>query len=604
MASSDLRKTIDQWLEWDQCRKTRAEIEALDQAGDWKKLNELLLTRLAFGTAGLRGKMRAGFNGMNDLVIAQTAQGLSTYMAEQFSDNDRKIGGIVFGYDGRHNSKRFAELSANIFIRAGFKVYLYRRLVATPLVPYTIRHFNCLGGVMVTASHNPKDDNGYKVYWNNGAQIITPHDKNIQKTILSNLVPREGTWDTANLYEHELLMDPKEAIVDYVYKLRATVPQAVIDVNSQSNLRLVYSAMHGVGYPFINDTFAAIKLKPVIAVEEQRDADPEFPTVVFPNPEEGKSALELSIKKADSTGCTIILANDPDADRLALATKNTNTGKWKVYSGNEIGALLGWWAIHLYQQSNSEASLSNCYMLASTVSSKILKAFAQKHGFHFIETLTGFKWMGNESDELMKNGKTVLFAFEEAIGFMFSTNVLDKDGVSAACHLASMACYLEAKEKITFDEKLENIYKEYGFHYNISSYYFCYEPPVIKKIFEHLRNFKGEPKTYPFSILDGKYKIKHIRDLTNGVDTSQPNGKAILPVSASSQMITFTFENGLVITLRTSGTEPKIKYYAEMCAQPDQRDFDVLINTTNEMVSAIVQEFLQPNDNNLTPKAD
>ncbi|CAD7013308.1 unnamed protein product [Ceratitis capitata] len=548
--------------------------------------------------------MRAGFNGMNDLVIAQTAQGLSKYMAELFSENERKNRGIVFGYDGRHNSKRFAELSANVFLRAGYKVYLYKRLVATPLIPYTIRHFNCLGGVMVTASHNPKDDNGYKVYWSNGAQIIAPHDKNIQKAIIANLEPWAGTWDTEKLYESELLIDPKEAITVYVDKVCETVPLSIIEINSKSDLRLVYSAMHGVGYPFIQDSFEAIKLQPVIAVEEQKDADPEFPTVVFPNPEEGKSALELSIKKADSSGCSIILANDPDADRLALATKNANSGKWKVYTGNEIGALLGWWAIHLYKQTHPEGDLSNCYMLASTVSSKILRAFAEKEGLHFIETLTGFKWMGNEAVKLMSNGKTVLFAFEEAIGFMFSTNVLDKDGISAACHLASMACYLQAKEHISLDEKLQKIYEEYGLHYTITSYYFCYEAPVIKKIFERLRNFKGEDKTYPVGILDGKFKIKHIRDLTNGVDTAQPDGKAILPVSASSQMITFTFENGLVITLRTSGTEPKIKYYAEMCAKPGQTDFDGLINTTNEMVTAIVQEYLQPKENNLTAKSD
>ncbi|XP_067630795.1 phosphopentomutase isoform X2 [Eurosta solidaginis] len=606
MASHELREAIDRWLKWDKNEKTLYEIKSLNDASNWIKLNDLLSTRLAFGTAGLRGKMRAGFNGMNDLVIAQTAQGLCTYMKAQFNDNEQKTRGIVFGYDGRHNSKRFAELSANIFIGAGFKVYLYKRLVATPLVPFTIRHFNCLGGVMVTASHNPKDDNGYKVYWSNGAQIITPHDKNIQSNIISNLEPWADSWDTSNLYESELLIDPKEAIEAYVVRVRETLPPSIMEVNSQSNVRVVYSAMHGVGYPFIEDTFAAIKLQPVIAVEEQKEADPEFPTVVFPNPEEGKSALELSIKRADSTGCNIILANDPDADRLALATKNTTTGKWKVYTGNEIGALLGWWAIYLHKHVHPEADgdLSNCYMLASTVSSKILRAFAQKEGFHFIETLTGFKWMGNETEKLLSAGKTVLFAFEEAIGFMFSTNVLDKDGISAACHLASMACYLEAKEHFTLDEKLQNIYKEYGFHYNKSSYFFCYEQKTIKKIFARLRNFAGAPKTYPNSILQDKYKIKHIRDLTNGVDTSQADGKAILPVSASSEMITFTFENGLVITLRTSGTEPKIKYYAEMCAEPGQADFDGLINTTNDMVAAIVEEFFQPSENNLTPKTN
>lgn len=230
---------------------------------------------------------------------------------------------------------------------------------------------------------------------------------------------------------------------------------------------------------------------------------------------------------------------------------------------------------------------------------------ANKDGFNFVETLTGFKWMGNRGIELMNEGKRVLFAFEEAIGFMFSTAVLDKDGVSAATHLATMACYLRETQGITLTEKLNQIYEEYGYHCTNCSYLFCDKAPVIKRIFERLRNFQDDkPNTYPQSILNGEFAIKHVRDLTTGVDTSQADGKARLPVSSSTQMITFTFENGLVITLRTSGTEPKIKYYAELCAKPEDKDWPILRKTLDRMVEAIVEEFLQPTVNDLKPKTD
>jgi phosphoglucomutase/phosphopentomutase len=200
-----------------------------------------------------------------------------------------------------------------------------------------------------------------------------------------------------------------------------------------------------------------------------------------------------------------------------------------------------------------------------------LKTLAKVEGFNFEETLTGFKWMGNRSVELMAQGKEVLFAFEEAIGFMFSPTVLDKDGVSAAAHLGTLASYLRVKEGKSLCEKLDQLYETYGYHYSLNSYFLCYEPEKIVKIFERMRNWEGKKDEYPSFILDGKYKIASIRDLTTGVDTAQPDGKSLLPMSKSSQMITFTLENDTVITLRTSGTEPKIKYYSEYCAKPEER---------------------------------
>lgn len=277
----------------------------------------------------------------------------------------------------------------------------------------------------------------------------------------------------------------------YYEKLLANIPSDVLtEVNANSDIRFVYSAMHGVGYKFVEKAVQVANLKPLIPVVEQRDADPEFPTVKFPNPEEGKSSLTLSFKLANEENCKIILANDPDADRLACAEYNENEQQWRVFTGNEIGALLGWWALECFKMQSPKKDLKDCYMLASTVSSKMLRAMAKAEGFNFIETLTGFKWMGNKSHELINDGKSVLFAFEEAIGFMFNPTVLDKDGISAACHLASLTAFLKLKNQ-TLCIKLKELYQRYGFHYTSNSYFLCYEPDTITKIFERIRNFHG-----------------------------------------------------------------------------------------------------------------
>ncbi|CAL4067338.1 unnamed protein product, partial [Meganyctiphanes norvegica] len=344
-----------------------------------------------------------------------------------------------------------------------------------------------------------------------------------------------------------------------------------------------------------------LDFSPLIPVKEQMDPDPEFPTVKFPNPEEGKSALDLSFKTANENDSTVILANDPDADRLAVAEKLPD-GNWKVFTGNEEGAVLGWWAWYRSRKLTPNLDPDQCYMIASTVSSKILGAIAKKEGFHFVETLTGFKWMGNKADELLCQGKTVLFAFEEAIGYMNGSEVLDKDGVSAAMRLAEMAADLQTQGK-SLVQQLHHIYETYGYHVSCNSYFICKDQEIINAMFDRIRNFNG-PKAYPTSVCDGKYTINSVRDLTTGYDSSQKDQRAILPVDPSSQMITFSFDNGCVLTLRTSGTEPKIKYYSEMCAKPEQKDWDGLEKELEELVSGVVENLMQPERNSLIPKAD
>ncbi|XP_032878056.1 glucose 1,6-bisphosphate synthase [Amblyraja radiata] len=594
----ELERALDRWLLWDQNPKTKAEIEKLHHDGKKKELRDRLCYRMTFGTAGLRSSMGAGFSCINDLTIIQSTQGLLKYLERCFSDLEQR--GVVIGYDTRGQEKsrcssmRLAQLTAAVFLGKEIPVYLFSTYVPTPFVPYAVRQLHVAAGVMITASHNPKEDNGYKVYWENGAQLGAPHDKRILQCIEENLEPWQESWN-GNLSDvSPLRQDPlNEISALYMEDLKKLCFHR--ELNSKTSVKFVHTSFHGVGHDYVQAAFKAFGFAPPIPVPEQKDPDPEFSTVKCPNPEEGECVLVLAIKLAEKEGARVVLATDPDADRLAVAEEQED-GRWKVFSGNELGALLGWWMFSCWRSEHPDLSdVKNVYMLATTVSSKVLQALAVHEGFHFEETLPGFKWIGNRIDELLQSGKEVLFAFEESIGFMCGTLMFDKDGVSAAVVVAEMAAYLETRN-LTIVQQLNNIYRTYGHHISRTSYFKCYDPATIKKIFERLRNYETESQ-YP--CLCGSFEILHIRDVTTGFDSSQPNNKSVLPVSRSSQMITFTFLNGCVSTLRASGTEPKIKYYAEFCAPPGQSDTAHLEEELNRLIDALVKHFLEPEKNGL-----
>lgn len=591
------------WLAWDKNPKTSALVKKLVSDGNKEELEKCFGSRMEFGTAGLRAAMGPGVSRMNDLTIIQTTQGFCRCLQKNIRDLKKR--GVVIGYDARAHpasggsSKRFARLAAKTFISQGIPVHLFSGITPTPFVPYAVTHLNLCAGIMVTASHNPKQDNGYKVYWENGAQIISPYDKDIALAIEDNLEPWPQAWEDSLIDDSPLLKDPYSSInKDYFSDIQTLCYHR--EINKNSKLKFVHTSVHGVGHRFVQSAFQAFSFNPPFAVPKQKDPDPEFPTVKYPNPEEGKGVLKLSFELAEKEGARIILANDPDADRLAVAEKQ-ESGDWKVFSGNELGALLGWWIFTCWKEHNPDPSaVKNVYMLASTVSSKILRAIAVQEGFHFEETLTGFKWMGNRAKELIDQGKTVLFAFEEAIGYMCCPLVLDKDGVSAAVIAAEMASYLATKN-LTLSQQLDAIFNKYGYHISRNSYFLCYDQPTIKNLFDNLRNYDGDSK-YPK--LCGTFEVTGVRDLTTGFDNNQPDDKAILPTSKSSQMITFTFANGGVATMRTSGTEPKIKYYAELCAAPGNSDYNQLKKELNDLADAIEEHFFQPEKNKLQRKAD
>lgn len=571
--------------------------------------------------------MGPGFGQMNDLVIIQTSQGFAKYLLKY----DKKAAlerGVIIGNDARHNSSRFAKLAALAFIQMKIPVYYCKNIVPTPFVAFGVRHFQCLAGIVITASHNPKDDNGYKVYLDNGAQILSPHDRYIQEHILSE--ENQEPWPQA--WMHELLSDentiPKEwkdsSLIRFIYQELCSaydnyIKRIIVDTNTNqmSKIAITTTAMHGVGHTFLSRTLESAKFQNQFPVELQKEPDPNFPTVEFPNPEEA-GALDLAFETAKLTNSNLILAVDPDADRCAVAqSTSSNKEHWRVFTGNEIGSLLGWWSWHCFirkKLKTNDPSFSDipkhmknsCVMISTAVSSKFLRSMSQIEGFQFIETLTGFKYMCNLADDLIKQGKTVLFAYEEAIGYMVDATILDKDGISAALQVAQLAAHISLYHSRTLDQHLDWLYSKYGFHYNINSYYLCYDQALIKKLFSALQ------ENYPTALAG--FKVIRVRDLNNGYDSATENKKAILPTSSSSFMVTFFTENDASVTIRTSGTEPKIKYYSEIiCGQRDEKAEDFPGRSTNNrdedrniakinlkrIVDAAIEHCLQPNVHNL-----
>merc|ERR1712223_875217 len=382
-----LDNKISQWLEWDNKQaKSYAIVQDLVAQSKWQDLHRMMMTRLKFGTAGIRGKMDIGFAYLNDLVIIQTSQGLSQYVLKCYDKpEEAKNAGCVISFDARYNSEKWAKLTARVFSKAGYRVYLFNTITPTPFVPFTVQRKKAAVGIMITASHNPKEDNGYKVFWSNGPQIKPPHDKHILASIDDHIVPKDKLAFSEDLSGFKnLIVDPTEEMGDLYYNdLREQLYDAE-KLNSNFKKKIIYTAMHGVGANYIERAFKMAKFQNPVMVAEQKNPDPDFPTAPFPNPEEGKTALNLSFITADKEDAIYILANDPDADRLAIAQKLSD-GTWKIFNGNEIGSLLGWWQlqVHHYGDSN-HFKRENLYYIASAVSSKMLGTIAKKEGLSFI----------------------------------------------------------------------------------------------------------------------------------------------------------------------------------------------------------------------------
>jgi phosphoglucomutase len=425
--------------------------------------------------------------------------------------------------------------------------------VHTPLVPFGVSMLKASAGVMITASHNPAQDNGYKVYWSNGCQIIPPHDRNIAAAIEQNLEPK--CWDE-DLVDHapEGMVETPLTTVKEAYFASLKDMNAHPGAQAVQPLRFVYTPMHGVGLSaMIRAAEDLGAVSDMVVISAQAQPDPEFPTVRFPNPEE-RGALDLAISVATENSLTLVLASDPDADRFAAAQR-LPSGEWRTFTGNELGILFAAQTLEAYRVKLPDVNkLSRLCMLCSTVSSQMLRSMAAVEGFRFEETLTGFKWLGSRALQLRnEHDYDAVYAFEEAIGYMFAPVVYDKDGIAAASVFISMAREWAAQGLTPYD-KLQELYKKYGYFQSANSYFISPDPALTTKVFADIRALSSP---YPQKI--GDRKVTWWRDLTKGFDSATPDGKPTLPVSRSSEMITVELEGGVRFTVRGSGTEPKIK---------------------------------------------
>ena len=541
-----LFQVAQNWLDQDPDLETRAELEQLisqAKAGDAKAQTELASRfdgRLQFGTAGLRGRLQAGSMGMNRVLVAQAAGGLA-----EFLKGYDKEPSIVLGYDGRKNSDVFARDTAEIMAAAGIKTYLLPRKLPTPVLAYAIKYFDTTAGVMVTASHNPPEDNGYKVYLgkaNGGGQIVSPADQEIAACI--DKVAQGSIKDLPRSQNYTVLDD--EIVDAYIAKTASLAKEPQVDIN------YVYTAMHGVGYEVLSKTLAKAGLPQPSIVAEQVWPDGTFPTVNFPNPEE-KGALDLAIKVAKERNAEFIIANDPDADRLAVAVPNAQ-GNWKPLHGNVIGCFLGWYLAKQYHAQGKKGILA-----CSLVSSPALAEIAKKYGFESEETLTGFKYIGKV------NG--LLFGFEEALGYLVDPDkVRDKDGISAAIMFLDLVRSLK-KEGKTLADYADDFTKEFGAYVSGQISIRVDDLSAIGKLMTALR-------TNPPSEVGG-FKVATFLDHTK--------------TDRQSDILVFVLENGSRLIARPSGTEPKIKFYLD-ARGTDPKNAEEVLAQFDASVRAILRQ--------------
>jgi phosphomannomutase len=499
------RAAVEAWIADEVDPAAAAELQALLDAGADIELGDRFAASLEFGTAGLRGPLRAGPNGMNRTVVRRAAAGLAAWLADQ-----GRIGQpIVVGFDARHGSQDFARDSAAIFAAAGFAARLMPRVLPTPVLAFAVQQLGAAAGVMVTASHNPPQDNGYKVYAADGAQIVPPADREIEAAIAAVTSARSIPLDTAGV-----TVLGEEIVTTYVEAVAGLVPAG------PRRLRIVHTAMHGVGTSTVRAVLARAGFEDIIPVPEQEQPDPDFPTVAFPNPEE-PGALDLALALAREQRADIVIANDPDADRCAVAVPTDAEGGWRMLRGDEVGVLLADWLLRLGVRGTYATTI---------VSSSLLAAMAARQGAGYAETLTGFKWISRAAPDLV-------FGYEEALGYAVAPDLVrDKDGISAALRLAELAARLAA-DGSSLLERLDELAAEYG---RYATDQISVRVDDLSIIDDTMRRLRATP---PATLLGREVTVEDLLPDADVLRWRWPGGRVVV---------------------RPSGTEPKLKAYLEV----------------------------------------
>lgn len=536
------------WLNGNYDVETKAEVQRLLDNEDKKPLIDAFYKDLEFGTGGLRGIMGAGSNRMNKYTVGSATQGLSNYLLKEFDSLDEIK--VVIGHDCRNNSRRFAEIAAGIFSANGIRVYLFEDLRPTPEVSYAIRKLGCQSGIMITASHNPKEYNGYKAYWNDGAQVLGPHDKNIIAEVnrISSVdeIHFEGNSDLIEI----IGKDMDKAFIEEVKRLVLS-PEAIA---RHHDIKMVYTPIHGASSTLVPDAMKAVGFTNVIRVPEQDVISGDFPTVISPNPEE-PAALDLAIKKAIETGAELVMATDPDGDRIGTAIRDNN-GNFILVNGNQT------MLIYLYYIMTRRKELGLLtgkeFVVKTIVTTELVKDIAEKKGIEIFDCYTGFKWI---ADIIRKNEgmKKYIGGGEESYGFLAGDFVRDKDSVSACTLFAEIAAWAKDKGKSMY-QLLEDIYLEYGYSKEVGVSLVRKGKEGADEIEAMMKNFRINP----METLGGS-PVTLIKDFARleAIDFIR-NEQVALEMPTTSNVLQYFTEEGTKLSIRPSGTEPKIKFYIEV----------------------------------------
>ncbi|MBI2730852.1 MAG: phospho-sugar mutase [Sphingobacteriales bacterium] len=561
---------VNAWLDGNFDEETKAAIREL-QTSNADELADAFYRNLEFGTGGLRGIMGIGTNRMNKYTVGMATQGYANYLNKSFPGEEVKV---VVGHDSRNNSRLFAEIVANVMGANGIKVYLFEALRPTPEISFAIRYNKCKGGVVCTASHNPKEYNGYKAYWDDGAQLVPPHDKNVITEVDKITSVSDVKWNGG---EHNITLTGKEMDAEYIKMVKGLSVYPEI-IAKQHDLKIVYTPIHGTGIMLVPDVLKSFGFTNVNIVEEQSKPDGNFSTVIYPNPEE-KDAMSIGLKKAQELDADILLGTDPDADRVGIGIKD-NHGNWVLMNGNQTAVL----AFNYMMEARKAKGIaqSNDMVIKTIVTTEMIDAIAKGNNIACYNVLTGFKWISSMIKE--KEGKeNYVIGGEESFGLMIGDKIRDKDAVSAVALLCEMAAYEKEKGRSLFS-KLVDLYVQYGFYLEDLISITKKGMNGQKEIAEMMEGYRSNPPksingSDVVTLLD--YEMREGKNLTTGESWAIDLPK--------SNVLQFILADGTKISARPSGTEPKIKFYFSVNAPlASAADFDKVMGELRGKINGII----------------
>ncbi|MCT4603415.1 MAG: phospho-sugar mutase [Marinifilum sp.] len=564
-------ETANNWLEGNYDQATKNAVKELLDQDDNTALIDSFYKDLEFGTGGLRGKMGPGTNRMNIYTVGAATQGLANYLNKSFPEKEQIS--VCIGYDCRNNSKLFSDTVANIFSANGIKAYIFEDLRPTPEMSFAIRHLGCQSGVIITASHNPKEYNGYKAYWEDGSQLVPPHDKNVideVKAVKVEDIKFEGNPDLIEVLGAEM----DKLYLDTVKTLSLS-PEAI---KNQKDLKIVFTPLHGTTVKLVPDSLANFGFENVIHIPEQDVVDGNFPTVWSANPEEPE-ALKMAVDKADEIDADLVMACDPDGDRLGISVKN-DKGEWEIINGNQTALIFTYYLI----KRRRELGLltGNDYVVKTIVTTELFKDVAEKNNVECFDAYTGFKWI---ADVMRKNpDKNYIGGGEESFGYMPGDFTRDKDAVSACSVMAEIAAWAKDQGKNLFDI-LKEIYIEYGFSKEKMIYIVREGLQGSQEIAQMMHDYRfNTPKEINNS------PVVLIKDYTTRKATNPITGAVSnLDFETTADVLQFYLKDGSKISVRPSGTEPKIKYYFEVREElPSLEEFYATEEKANKKIEGII----------------